>query len=133
MQECSSREARGSHSFDPGRMLKEEADHFPAGIRSACIGVRALRTAAGPGMVGALQDPLLQNRSPAVIALDRANEAHAALRSAANDGCLEICPELRLGDDVVAIQRIDRLIRVAMKHDGRNQRFAPSCWLCDTR
>jgi hypothetical protein len=44
---------------DSGRgVLKEEAQHFSAGIRPARVGVGAGRTAAGPGVPGSVQNPL---------------------------------------------------------------------------
>jgi hypothetical protein len=72
-------------------------------------------------MAGALKDPLFQHGSPGVVDLNRPKEAHAARSSAANDGCLEIHPELRLGYDLISIHRIDRFVLITMKHDGWNQ------------
>src|ERR1700730_7060877 len=50
------------HASNRGRVLEAEADHFPAGVGSAWIGVRSPRVAAGPRVAGALKDPLLQHR-----------------------------------------------------------------------
>ena len=60
------------------RVLEEEANHFPAGVGSAWIGVRSPRAAARPRVAGALKDPLLQQRPSRFVALNRANEGHPA-------------------------------------------------------
>ena len=59
---CSYGDPRFS-SLRSGRVLKEEAHHFAAGIGAARIGVRAVRAAPRPCVPGALQEPLLQHRS----------------------------------------------------------------------
>jgi len=46
-------------------VIEEEAQHLFGGIRTAWIGVRPGRAAAGPGMAGAMDEPLLGPRSPA--------------------------------------------------------------------
>src|SRR3979490_809753 len=75
-------------------------------------------------MAGALKHPLLEHRSSSVVALNRAKEAHAASSSAANDRCPERHCSLRLGYDLVSIHRIDRLVAIAMKYNGRHCCFA---------
>ena len=112
---------RSMHTSRPSRVLEEEADHFSAGVGSAWVSVGSGRATTGPRMAGALKDPLLQHRSSRVVGLNRAKEANVARSSAANDGCLKIHPELRLGYDLISIHRIDRFVLITMKHDGWNQ------------
>ena len=60
------------------RVFKEEAHHLAAGIRSLGFGVGPTRTSAGPGMAHPVQNPMLEHRVAAVIALDRAGIANPA-------------------------------------------------------
>ena len=111
---------RSSHASSLGRVLKEEADHFPAGVGSARVSVRSGRATARPRTAGALKDPFLQHWPSAVVGLDRAHKGHASCCSAANDRRPEIHCNMGLGDDLVRIRRIDRLVAVAMKYNRWN-------------
>ena len=111
---------RSSRAPSPRRVLKEEPDHFPAGVGSARVSVRSGRATARPRMTGALKDPFLQHWPSAVVGLDRAHKGHAPCRSAADDRRPEIHCNIGLGDDLVRIDRIDRLVAVAVKYNGWN-------------
>ena len=71
-------------------------------------------------MAGSMQNPLLQNRSPILVRLHRAGITNSARRLAGPDGCSEMRSSLRLGDDLIAVHRIDSGVAVSVEHNGRN-------------
>ena len=99
-------------------MRQEKADHFPAGVGSARVGVGAAGAAAGPSMARAVKDPLLKDLPAGVLELDRAGVGHAGWRLAMRHrlGQSRILP--CLGDDVVAVARVDGPVGIAMECDG---------------
>ena len=109
------------------RMRQEEADHLPAGVGSARVRVGAVDTAAGPSMARAVKDPLLKDLPTGVVELDRAGIGHAAWRLAMRHPLGQRRRILTcLGDDVVAVDRVDGPVGIAMaaKADGMS-RAAP--------
>jgi hypothetical protein len=98
---------------------QEEADHLPAGVGSARVRVGAAGAAAGPSMARAVKDPLLKDLPAGEVELDRAGISHAAWRLAMRHhlGPRRLLP--CLGDDVVAVARVDGPVGIAMEHDGR--------------
>jgi hypothetical protein len=53
-------------------MLEEEAHHLATSVGPAWLGVRSGRAAAGPSMTGSVKNPLLYQRSSALIFLNEA-------------------------------------------------------------
>src|ERR1700722_13107346 len=98
------------------RVRQEEADHLPAGVGSARVRVGTADTAAGPSMARAVKDPLLKDLPASVVELDRAGVGHAAWRLAMRHhlGQRRLLP--CLGDDVVAVDRVDGPIGIAMEY-----------------
>lgn len=62
-------------------MLEEEPHHLATGVGPAWLGMRSGRTAAGPGVAGSVENPLLHKRSPTLIFLNDAGVTHSS-------GCL---------------------------------------------
>ena len=60
------------------RVLEEEAEHLPGGVRPARVGIGAGRAAARPGVPGAVDRPLLEQRPPGGIGVDGAAVGVAA-------------------------------------------------------
>ena len=114
------RDAVGS-ARERRRLLAEKAQHFARGVGAAGLGIGARRAAAGPGMAGAMKHPLLQHRTTALIRLDASDIADTAGRLAPADGEAEVRRRLCLGNDLIAIDRIDGGVAIAMEDDGRNE------------
>src|ERR1700723_3881146 len=117
------RRGRCSHASMLGRhpcahMRQEEADHLPAGVGSARVRVGAVDTAAGPGMARAVKDPLLKDLPAGVVELDLASVGHAAWRLAVRHRLGQHRILRCLGDDVVAVARVDGPVGIAMENDG---------------
>ena len=97
-------------------VLQEEADHLATGVGTAWLGVGPGRAPTGPGVAGAVKDPLLEHRSPARIRLDGSGEPKAAWCLAApqirSSGCLS--------DDLITVDWVDGRVTVAMKHEHRH-------------
>ena len=102
------------------RLLAEESQYFARGVGAAGFGIGPRGAAAGPGMAGAVEHPLLQNRSSRFISLDGAVVAYAAGSFAVNDRRPQIRPTFSLGDHLVTVRRIDRPVAISMKHNGRH-------------
>src|SRR6478735_4073647 len=105
--------------------LEEEAQHLPTGVGPAWLGVRSGRATAGPSVAGSMQDPLLQNPSPALIHLNGAGVTHPSGRLTAGDGDLKIRRSLRLGNDLIPVDGVDDHVAVTVKHDGRRRAAGP--------
>jgi hypothetical protein len=71
-------------------------------------------------VAGSVQNPLLQNRSPILVRLHRARVTNSARRLSGRDGCSEMRRSLRLGDDLIAVHRVNGGIAVSVKYNGRN-------------
>jgi hypothetical protein len=105
-------------------MLKKEAEHLPRGIRPLRISVGAGRAAARPGMTGAVDDPLLEDRLAMGVGMQRTAVGPPAgyltplrrCRGLQSGGRGAAC----LGDDLIAVARVDGHILVAMEHDRRH-------------
>src|SRR5258707_9385353 len=104
------------------RVLDEESEHLPRGVGPPRIGVGAGGTAARPGMAGSVDDPLLEDRPPARIDMDRAAVGVPAGHPTVLHCCLHIrghgVPRLR--DDLIAVARVHRGLLIAMEHDRRD-------------
>jgi hypothetical protein len=77
-------------------------------------------------MAGSMQNPLFQNRSPILVRLHRAGITNSARRLSGRDGCSEVRRSLRLGDDLIAVHRVDGGIAVSVKYNGRNGASDPA-------
>src|SRR3954447_3543157 len=73
-----------------------------------------------------MQSPLLQNRSPILVRLHRACITNSARRLSGRDGCAKIRRGLRLGDDLIAVHRVDGGIAVSVKYNGRDGASNPA-------
>src|ERR1700728_2483144 len=71
-------------------------------------------------MARAVKDPLLEEFPAGIVELDRASVGHAAWRLAMSDrlGQRRLLP--CLGDDLVAVARVDGPVGIAMEYDGRH-------------
>src|SRR6185437_374511 len=104
------------------RLLEEEAQHLPGGVGPPRIGVGPRRTAARPGMAGGMDDPLLQDRPPALIVL------HGAAVGMPPGYLTMLHTELQVwrggllrpSDDGVTIAGMHGGVLIAMEHDRRN-------------
>ena len=105
-------------------MLEEEAEHLARGVGPLRVGVGAGGAAPRPGMAGALDHPLLEHRPATRVGVERAAVGPPA-------GCLPLLHGRRrlqvrcrgapgLGDDLVAVARMDRRVPVAVEHDRRH-------------
>ena len=105
-------------------VLKEEAQHFPCGIRTSRIGVGASGTAARPGVSGAVDFPMLKDSASARVGMDRT-------RIGMSPGCaptMHVLLQVRSplpGNDVIAVARMYRVVAVPMKNNGRHNRPLP--------
>jgi hypothetical protein len=72
-------------------------------------------------MAGAMEHPLLQHRTTALISFDGPDIADTAGRFAMADGHTEIRAGLRLGNDLIAVDGIDGRVAIAMEDDGGNE------------
>src|SRR5271169_1725990 len=115
-----------SHSM-PGHRLctrvpEEEADHLPAGVGTPRVRIGAAETAAGPSMTRTMQDPLLKDLPAGRVEMDCAGVGHPAWRLAPRHhlGQRRFLP--CLSDDVVAVDRVDGSVGIAMEDDGRHRR-----------
>ena len=106
-------------------MLEEEAHHLATGVGPAWLGVRSGGATAGPRVAGPVQDPLLQNRSPALIHLNRAGVTHSSGCLTASDGDPKIRRRLRLGNDLIPVDGVNDHVAVTVKHDGRHSAAGP--------
>ena len=76
-------------------------------------------------MTDAVKKPLLQHGSPGAVGLNGTAVFDAADGLAADDLCLEMDRGCRLSNDLVGIHGVDRLVGIAMKGNGRNDRRPP--------
>src|SRR5690348_13297454 len=106
------------------RLLEEEAQYLPGGIGSSRIGVETRGTSARSGMAGSVDNPLLQDRPPALIVLHGATigmpARHPVMRHAELQGWRGGL--LRPSDDGDAIARVHRGVLITMEHDRRKLR-----------
>src|SRR5688572_27913955 len=62
-------------------MAEEEAQHLGTGIRPGGVGEGAIRATAGPGVAGAMQEPVLDPDGAARIGIGPAGEGAPTLRA----------------------------------------------------
>ena len=107
--------------------FREEAQHLSRRVRTVRIDMRTLATAPRPPVGAPVHDPMLRDRPPGVVVMQRPR-VRVAVRGlpALHDlprgahGCAIFRKALQ--DDIVAIGRMDGGIRIAMKHDDRCHR-----------
>src|SRR3989337_550504 len=108
---------RDAHSGPAIWACQEEAQHFAGSIGAVRIGVGTVRAAAGPGMAAFVEEPLLPDRHPALVANDRAGVwlpcGRAGLR--AFDALTDLGPAGYSG----CVRRMDDLIRIAVEDHGK--------------
>ena len=102
-------------------MRQEEADHLPAGVGSARVGVGAADTAARPSVARTVQDPLLKDLPTCLVELGRSGIGHAAWRLAMGNRLGQRRILTCLDDDVVAVDGVDGPVGIAMEYDGRDR------------
>ena len=105
-------------------MRQEETEHLPRGIGSLRVGIGADGTAPCPGMPCTVDHPLLEHGLTSSIGVDDATvttpvrdvtllRRRRCLQTVGSDAA-------SLGDNLVAIARIDSAVLIAMKHDRRH-------------
>src|ERR1700754_4761211 len=104
-------------------MLKEEAEQFAAGIRTARICEGSIKAPTRPGMAASMQNPLFNHRSTADISLDRASEFRASCGLTVQHRCSMICSCTGLGDYLISIDTTHCRVVIAMENNGWNERF----------
>jgi hypothetical protein len=110
-----------AETVDSRSVLKEEAHHLATGIGPAWLGVRSGSAPPEPCVAGAVKDPLLQHWSPAFVRLNGAGVTYPARSLAAADSGPEIRCELRLRNDLIAVDGVHRRVAVTVEHDGRHR------------
>src|SRR3954468_23458095 len=68
-------------------------------------------------MTGSMEDPLLEDGTPALALLNRTGVGGPTLRLPAAHGWAQIRPGLRLGNNLVAVDRAHGRVAVPMEHD----------------
>src|SRR3954466_5166925 len=64
-----------------------------------------------------MENPLLEDGTPTLALLNRTGVGGPTLRLPAAHGCAQIRPGLRLGNNLVAVDRAHGRVAVTMKHD----------------
>ena len=103
-------------------VFEKEPEELPRRVGSVWIGVGAGTAAARPGMSGAVDDPVLEDRLPSRVGVKRAAVGMPAGYPTVLHGFTQVrhrgCPGLR--DDLMAVARMNRAVLIPMKHDGRD-------------
>src|ERR1700750_3055722 len=102
-------------------MLEKEAQHFRRRIRSLLVRIGSGRTAARPGVAGAVDVPVLQN-----LALANC-EGRAGIRVRSRNLPVmyllsSLCPSNGMFDNIGPIVRMHGSVTVAVKDNGRDHR-----------
>ena len=91
----------------PRWLFQEEADHLAAGVRPAGLGIRSSGTPTRPCVADSVKHPMLQYRAPTLIGLNGPGVIYPARSLAPADGGPEIRRGFRLGNDLVAVNRVE--------------------------
>ncbi len=106
-------------------LLQDEPQHLAAGVRPARVRVGPGRAAPRPGVTRSMKHPLLEDGTPALVSLDRAGVSGPALSLPTAHRCAEIRTCLRLGNDLIAVDRAHSRVAVAVEHDRRHRTARP--------
>src|SRR5271165_7257946 len=106
-----SRRGRGA------RVLEEEAQHLPRGVRPSRIGVGASGAAPRPGVSGTMDLPVLKDCPPARVGMDCAGIGMASGHPTAMHVLLQVRSPL-LRNDMIAVARMHCVVSIPMKNDG---------------
>src|SRR3982750_516280 len=68
-------------------------------------------------MTGSMENPLLEDGTPTLALLNRTGVGGPTLGLPAAHACAQIRPRLRLGNDLVAVDRAHGRVAVPMKHN----------------
>ena len=112
-----SRRGRGA------RVLEEEAQHLPCGVRTSWIGVGASGAATRPGVSGTMDLPMLKHSAPARVGMDCAGICMSAGNPTAMYFLLQVRSPL-LRNDTIAVARMHCVVSITMKNDRRDSRPA---------
>jgi hypothetical protein len=106
------------------RVLEEEAQHLPRGVRPSRVGVGASGAASRPGVSGAMDLPVLKDCPPARVGMDCAGICMSAGNPTAMYFLLQV-RSLLLRNDMIAVARVHCAVSMPMKNDGRNSGSVP--------
>jgi hypothetical protein len=104
------------------RMLEEESQHFPRGVRSSRISVGASRVASRPCVSSSMDVPVLKDSAPARVGMDRAGIGMPSGYPPAIHLPLRARRSHRLLKNMIAVAWMHRNVAIAMKNNGRDSR-----------
>jgi hypothetical protein len=103
------------------RMLKEETQHFPRGVRSSRISVGASRAASRPRVSSSMNVPVLKNSASARIDMDRAGKGVSSGYPPAMHLLLRARCSHRLLKNMIAVVWMHRDVAITVKNNGRDR------------
>src|SRR5437588_12511648 len=99
-------------------MLEEETEHFPRCVRSSRISVGARGASARPCMSSSVDVPVLKDSAPARIDMGRAGIGMSSRYPSAMHLLLRAPRSGRLFKNLIAVDRMHRIVAVAVKNNG---------------
>jgi hypothetical protein len=103
------------------RVLEEEPQHLPRGVRPSRIGIGASGAAARPGVSGTMDLPVLKDCPPARVGMDGAGIGMSSGYPTATHGPSQVRSPL-LRNNTIAVARMHCVVSIPMKNDGRDSR-----------
>ncbi len=101
-------------------MLKKEANHLAAGVRTTRLSVRPIWTSPRPSMTEFMEKPLLYDRFVRRIGINRIRIANPAGNSPVRDRGSHLFSCAGMGSDLLAIDRMHCFVAIAMEDDRRH-------------
>src|SRR6266851_75728 len=103
------------------RMLEEETQHFPRGVRSSRVSVRGSRAASRPCVSCSVDVPVLKNSASARIGMDRAGEGVSSGYPPAMHLLLRARCSHRLLKNMIAVVWMHCDVAITVKNNGRDR------------
>ena len=103
------------------RMLEEETQHFPRGVRSSRVSVRGSRAASRPCVSCSVDVPVLKNSASARIGMDRAGEGVSSGYPPAMHLLLRARCSHRLLNNMIAVVWMHCDVAITVKNNGRDR------------
>ena len=116
-----SRQLRSFHWLLWERMLEEETQHFPRGVRSSRISVRANRAATRPCVSSSVDVPVLENSAPARVSMDRTGIGMPSSYPSAMHFLLRARRSHKLLKNMIAVVWMHRSVAITVKNNGRDR------------